>query len=189
MRQIAEACDQSVGNLYHHFGSKEAIYQRLIDAYWERIEDPEDPLQQIFAAANFPEDLEEMAAAIEKMVEGNKASILLVFIDVIEFGGRHIRPFYETMADRFRSAYRERFDELRRQGRLTDADPLVGVMMAVRWLFYFYTVEKCFGAPRHFGMDAQQAVDGFIEILRHGVSREMSRTSSSARANVYEGRT
>jgi AcrR family transcriptional regulator len=189
MRQIAEACDQSVGNLYHHFTSKEAIYQQLIDNYWETIEDPEDPLQKIFAAARFPDDLEEMAAAIETIVEENKASILLVFIDVIEFGGRHIRDYYETMAERFRAAYGERFAELRRQGRLTDADPLVGVMMAVRWLFYFYTVEKCFGAPRHFGMDAHDAVDGFIAILRHGLEKEPSPTARPARATVYEGRT
>ena len=55
------------------------------------------------------------------------------------------------------------------EGRLTDADPLVAVMVATRWLFYFWTVEKCFGVPMHFGMDAQQAVDGFIRILRNGV--------------------
>jgi AcrR family transcriptional regulator len=171
MRQIAESCDQSVGNLYHHFGSKEQIYQRLIDDYWERLLDPEHPLQKVFTRANFPDDLEELADAIERTVEENKASILIVFVDVIEHQGRHIRSFYETMADRFRETYGAHFDELRREGRLADADPLVAVMVATRWLFYFYTVEKCFGVPMHFGMDAHQAVDGFIRILRNGVLR------------------
>lgn len=171
MRQIAEACDQSVGNLYHHFGSKEKIYQTLIDDYWARLLDPENPLQKVFSRANFPDDLEDLAAAIETTVEENKASILLVFVDVIEHRGRHIRAFYETMADRFREKYGPHFEELASQGRLADADPLVAVMVATRWLFYFYTVEKCFGVPMHFGMDAQQAVDGFIRILRNGVLR------------------
>jgi len=171
MRQIAEACDQSTGNLYHHFGSKEAIFQRLIDSYWERIEDPDHPLQKLFARARFPDDLEQLADAIEQTVEENKASILLVFVDVIEHQGRHIRSYYETMADRFRAAFGPRFEELEKQGRLTDADPLVAVMVATRWLFYFYTVEKCFGVPMHFGMEAQQAVDGFIRVLRNGVLR------------------
>jgi len=171
MRQIAEVCDQSTGNLYHHFGSKEAIFQRLIDEYWERILDPELPLEQVFTRANFPDDLEELAAVIEMTVEENKASILLVFVDVIEFKGRHIRSFYETMADRFREKYGPHFEELAREGRLADADPMVAVMVATRWLFWFYTVEKCFGVPMHFGMDAQQAVDGFIRILRNGVLR------------------
>jgi AcrR family transcriptional regulator len=171
MRQIAEVCDQSVGNLYHHFGSKEKIYQSLIDDYWERLLDPENPLQKVFSRANFPDDLEDLAEAIERTVEENKASILLVFVDVIEHQGRHIRSFYETMADRFREKYGPHFEELASQGRLADADPLVAVMVATRWLFYFYTVEKCFGVPMHFGMDAQQAVDGFIRILRNGVLR------------------
>jgi AcrR family transcriptional regulator len=179
MRQIAEACDQSVGNLYHHFGSKEAIYQRLIDDYWELLLDPEHPLQRVFTRANFPDDLEELAAAIERTVEENKASILLVFVDVIEHQGRHIRSFYETMADRFRDKYGPHFDELQRQGKLADADPLVAVMVATRWLFYFYTVEKCFGVPMHFGMDTQQAVDGFIRILRNGLLRGAERGAAA----------
>jgi AcrR family transcriptional regulator len=169
MRQIAEACEQSVGNLYHHFGSKEAIYQRLIDDYWERLLDPESDLERIFTRANFPDDLEELAAAIERTVEENKASILLVFVDVIEHQGRHIRAFYESMADRFKDKYGPHFAALDREGRLADADPMVAVMVATRWLFYFYTVEKCFGVPMHFGMEAQQAVEGFIRILRNGV--------------------
>lgn len=171
MRQIAEACDQSVGNLYHHFGSKEAIYKRLINEYFEQLLRADHPLQRVFVAAKFPDDLEDLAAAIELTVEQNKQSILLVFIDVIEFGGRHIRFFYETMADRFKAVYGQRFEELERDGKLTDADPMVAVMVATRWLFYFYTVEKCFGVPMHFGMDAQQAVDGFIRILRNGLLR------------------
>ena len=180
MRQIAEACDQSVGNLYHHFGSKEKIYQRLIDDYWELLLDAEHPLQQVFDRANFPDDLEDLAAAIEQTVEENKASILLVFVDVIEHQGRHIRSFYETMADRFREKYGPHFEELERQGRLADADPLVAVMVATRWLFYFYMVEKCFGVPMHFGMDAQQAVDAFIRILRLGVLKESAQPAVGA---------
>jgi AcrR family transcriptional regulator len=184
MRQLAEACDQSVGNLYHHFGSKETIYQCLIDDYWARLLDPEHPLQKVFSRANFPDDLEELAAAIEQTVEENKASILLVFVDVIEHQGRHIRSFYETMADRFREKYGPHFAELEREGRLADADPLVAVMVATRWLFYFYMVEKCFGVPMHFGMEAQQAVDGFIRILRNGVLRSPESAKAAANAKV-----
>lgn len=169
MRQISAASGISVGNLYHHFGSKEAIFQQLLDAYWGRLLDPDNRLQQVFNQASFPDDLEQMAAAIEANVEDDAPSIMLIFIDVIEFRGKHIRRFYETMAERFREAYSESFERRRRDGRLGAVDPLVGVMVATRWLYYFYTVEKCFGVPMHFGMDASQAVDEFIRILRYGV--------------------
>jgi AcrR family transcriptional regulator len=169
MRQISSRCGMSVGNLYHHFGSKECIFQNLIDAYWSRLLDPELPLNKIFSRARFPDDLEEMAAAIEQTVAASSESIMLIYIDVIEFRGKHIRDFYETMAGRFRRAYGRSFEERKRNGTLGETDPLVGVMVATRWFFHFYTVERCFGVPMHFGMDASQAVDEFIKILRYGV--------------------
>lgn len=168
MRQIARRSGLSVGNLYHHFGNKERIFQQLIDRYWEVLLDPELPLNRIFAAARFPDDLEEMAAAIDQVVSENAPYILLIYIDVIEFKGRHIRAFYEQMADRFRAAYAERFAEMKAKGEIGEVDPLVGVMLATRWFFYYFTVERCFGVPMHLGLDARQAVHEFSQILRRG---------------------
>jgi AcrR family transcriptional regulator len=169
MRQIARRSGLSVGNLYHHFGNKEAIFQRLIDQYWAVLMDPELPLNKIFAAARFPEDLEKMAAAIDEVVTENAPHILLIYIDVIEFKGKHIRAFYQQMADRFSAAYSERFQQMQAQGEIGAVDPLIGVMLATRWFFYFFTVERCFGVPMHFGLDSQQAVGEFSKILRYGV--------------------
>ena len=169
MRQIARRSGLSVGNLYHHFGNKEAIFQRLIDQYWAVLMDPELPLNKIFAAARFPEDLEKMAAAIDQVVTENAPHILLIYIDVIEFKGKHIRTFYQQMADRFSAAYSQRFQEMKEQGGFGAVDPLVGVMLATRWFFYFFTVERCFGVPMHFGLDSQQAVGEFSQILRYGL--------------------
>ncbi len=172
MRQIAEACDQSVGNLYHHFGSKEKIYQNLIDDYWARLLDPEHPLQKVFSRANFPDDLEDLAARDRGDGRGEQG------VDPARLRRRHrapgpphpllLRDHGGPLQGEVRPALRGARDA--RAGSPTPI-PLVAVMVATRWLFYFYTVEKCFGVPMHFGMDAQQAVDGFIRILRNGVLR------------------
>jgi AcrR family transcriptional regulator len=169
MRQLASRSGLSVGNLYHHFGTKETIFQRLIDDYWKVLLDPELPLNKIFASARFPDDLEEMAGAIEKVVAANSRSILLIYIDVIEFKGKHIKAFYQQMADRFAATYAERLAARQEAGELGEADPLVAVMLATRWFFYFFTVEKCFGVPMHFGLDSHQAVHEFSKILRRGL--------------------
>lgn len=169
LRDIADEAGLSVGNIYHHFPSKHAIYQRLLAVYWERLLDPQLPLNRIFAGARFPDDLEEMAAAIESVVDDNAAHILLIYVDVIEFRGEHIRAFYEGMAKRFDSSYGARFRERKAAGDFGDSDPMMAAMVAVRWLFYFFTVERCFGAPMHFGMTPKQAVDGFIRLLRYGL--------------------
>ena len=169
MREIAEAAEVSVGNVYHHFPSKEAIFERLLERYWERVLDPELPLNRVFTRADFPDDLEEMAAAIEEVVDEFRPYILLIYVDVIEFQGEHIRSFYEGMADRFKQTYAGRFEERRQAGELGDVDPMVGVMVATRWFFYFFTVEKCFGVPMHFGMSPDAAVREFIRLLRFGL--------------------
>ena len=169
MRQIARRSGLSVGALYHHFGGKEEIFGQLIDQYWQVLLDPELPLNKIFNAARFPEDLEEMAAAIEEVVAANSSHILLIYIDVIEFKGKHIKTFYQQMADRFAATYAERLAARQEAGELGEVDPLVGVMLATRWFFYFFTVEKCFGVPMHFGLDSHQAVHEFSKILRRGL--------------------
>ena len=169
LRQIAERAGLSVGNIYHHFPDKEALYNRLFEEYWARLLDPDLPLNRVFAKARFPEDLEEMADAIESVVEENAPYILLIYVDVIEFGGQHIQTFYRDMADRFQRTYASRFEERRRAGELGEVDPMVGVMVASRWLFYFFTVEKCFGVPMHLGLTPQQAVREFIQLIRLGL--------------------
>jgi len=169
MRQIADAAGLSVGNVYHHFPSKEAIFQRLLDQYWESVLDPELPLNRLFLAADFPDDMEEMAAAVEQVVERFRPYILLIYVDVIEFRGEHIRSFYEGMADRFRDTYAERLEARKQAGEIGDVDPMIAVMVATRWFFYFFTVEKCFGVPMHFGMSPDEAVREFVRLLRNGL--------------------
>ncbi|MEM1202528.1 MAG: TetR/AcrR family transcriptional regulator [Acidobacteriota bacterium] len=169
MRQIADASGVSMGNLYHHFPSKESLFQRLLERYWGRLRDPEHPLQKLFERAAFPDDLEEMAAVIEKVVEDNAPYILLIYIDVVEFRGEHIRAFYEGMAARFQEIYGDRLAARKAAGEFGDIDPLVGVIMATRWFFYFFTIETCFGAPMHFGMKPKQATEEFIRLLRLGL--------------------
>lgn len=169
LRQIAERAGLSVGNIYHHFPNKLEVYERLFDRYWQRLLDPELPLNKLFAAARFPDDLEQMASAIESVVEDNAEHILLIYVDVIEFKGEHIRTFYEGMAQRFEENYGQRFRERAAAGEFGEADPMVAVMVATRWLFYFFTVETCFGAPLHLGMTPRQAVDEFIRLLRYGL--------------------
>ena len=186
MRRIAEAADLSVGNVYHHFASKEEIFETLIEQYWEKVLDPEIGLYEVFADAGFPEDLERMAAAIEKAVDRFAPYILLIYVDVIEFHGEHIRSFYEGMAGRFEEVYGERFRQRQEAGELGDVNPMVAVMVAARWFFYFFTVEKCFGAPMHFGMTPQKAVDEFIRLLRYGLLPR-GETAAPAQARTGKG--
>jgi AcrR family transcriptional regulator len=169
MRQIAERSGQSTGNLYHHFPNKEAIFRRLLDDYWARLQRPDHPLQKLFQKADFPGDLEKMAAEIERVVEENAAYILLFYVDVVEFRGLHVHSFYKAMAGNFEQVYGDKLREKQRAGEIGDVDAVTAVMMVTRWFFYFFTVERCFGVPMHFGMDPKRAIDEFIHLIRVGL--------------------
>lgn len=177
MRQIAEKSGMSLGNLYHHFGNKEALFQQLLNDYWVGLQKPDNPLRQIYERADFPEDLEEMAEVIEKTIEDNAEYILLFYVDVIEFRGQHIRTFYKVMAREFRRVYGEKLEAKKRAGEIGDVDALSAVIMATRWFFYFYTVEKCFQMPSHFGMEPKQAVREFIRLMRLGLLPRSNRAA------------
>lgn len=184
MRQIAEKSGLSVGNLYHHFGSKEAIFQRLLDDYWAGLQAPDNPLRVLFEKADFPEDLEKMAEVIEKVIEDNAEYILLFYVDVIEFRGQHIRLFYKVMAREFRRVYSKKLEEKKRAGKIGDVDAISAVIMATRWFFYFFTVEKCFQMQGHFGMEPKKAVTEFIRLMRLGL---LPRTGSSVIPPLEKG--
>lgn len=170
MRQVAERAGVSMGNLYYHFPAKEDIFEALIEEYWQRILDPELPLNKVFQGAGFPDDLEQLAAAAEQLVEQNRAFVLLIYVDVIEFHGEHIRAFYDGMAERFEQVYGDKLRAKQASGELgEDVDPVFAVMCATRWFLYYFTVEKCFGVPGHLGMGPKQATDAFILLLRNGL--------------------
>jgi hypothetical protein len=76
------------------------------------------------------------------------------------------------MAKRFAAAYGPQFTARKKAGEFGDADPMTAVMVATRWLFYFYTVEKCCGVPLHLGMTGKQATTEFIRLLRYGLLRD-----------------
>src|SRR6185295_11732787 len=150
---------------YHHFGGKEQILAVLIDHYWQELTDPELPLNKVFAANRFPDDLEELAAAIEQVVDRNSHSILLIYIDVIEFKGKHIHEFYRRMAERFSATYEDNLKERQERGELGEPSPL-------------------FGVPMHLGLDSKTAVAEFCRILRLGLLPRFDtpRSASPARA-------
>ena len=111
-----------------------------------------------------------MAAAIEEVVEANR-SLHPAHLRRRHRVPRRAHPLLLRGDGRplQRDLRRPGCAERQEAGELGDVDPVVAVMVATRWFFYFFTVEKCFGVPMHFGMSPEQAVDEFIRLLRYGL--------------------
>ena len=127
---------------------------------------------QALAAGAFPDDLEALGRATRESVLQYRAHVALIYVDVVEFEGRHIRKFYSDMASRFgafldRHPGRESIEKRLRPG----VSPLAAIMVASRFLLQYYAVELVFGVPDHFGKDSETVLREIADILRHGMVR------------------
>lgn len=172
IREIADAAGISTGNLYHQFPDKETIFRTLLDQYWKAIEQPDFPFNRALAEGAFPDNFEELGKAARESVRRYKPYIALIYVDVVEFEGSHIRRFYSEMAQRFQ-AFLDRHPEREAiRGKLRDGiSPLLGIMLASRFLLYYFSVELIFGVPNHFGKDSDAVLREMADIFRHGMLR------------------
>ena len=170
MRDIAEAAGVSTGNVYHQFPDKETLFRELLDQYWRAIESPEFPFNRALAQGAFPDDLEALGRAARESVRLHRRHVALIYVDVIEFEGSHIRRFYSEMAQRFQrfiDSHEARLD-LKRKLR-PGVSPLSATMVASRFLLNYFAVELVFGVPHHFGQDDERVLREIADILKFGM--------------------
>ena len=172
VRDIAEAAKLSKGNVYHHFPDKEAIFRSLIDRYFEAMSRPDFPFNRVLASGSFPDNLEELGHAVREIIRDYREYVALIYVDVVEFDGSHVRKFYANMADRFDTFLKTAGMEKALAAKLADGlSPVSAVMLATRIFYNYFTVEILFGVKDHFGKETDAAVKEISRILRHGMLR------------------
>jgi AcrR family transcriptional regulator len=169
MRDIALGAKVSTGNVYHQFPDKETIFQTLLEEYWETLARPDLPFNKALAEGAFPDDLEKLARAVRATVDQNRKYVALIYVDVVEFDGSHIRRFYSDMASRFQAFLEANRDQLPPDRLREGVPPLTAVLMAIRFFFHYYSVELLFGVPNHFGVSDETALEQIVDILKHGM--------------------
>ncbi len=178
LRDICAEGGLTVGAVYAHFASKEAIFHSLIGRLYDEFKDPAQPMGRFFTDPAFPDDLEGFAEAIRAMVDRHADYLLLVFVDVVEFRGEHIREHYERLADRFGELLGPHFDRLRAEGRIAaDVDPAVAFSALYMQLFNYFMVRRIFGVQDHLGPDDGAVVRSLVGLFRNGILPRAERSS------------
>jgi AcrR family transcriptional regulator len=172
IRDIADAAKVSTGNLYHLFPDKETIFRELLDEYFAAIAAPDFPFNRALLAGAFPDDLEALGRAARESVSRYRRHVALIYADVVEFDGAHIRRFYSEMAQRFQAFWDAWPGRAAAEARLRPGvNPVAAIMLASRLLLHYYAVEVVFGVPNHFGKDSDAALREMADMLCHGVCR------------------
>jgi len=173
IREIATEAGLSTGNVYHHFPDKEALFITLLDQYWQAIASPDFPFNKALADGAFPDDLEALALATEKMLRAYRPYVALIYVDVVEFEGIHIHDYYAKMAERFSNFLSAKFPGDALRERLADGfHPNTALMVASRLFLDYFSVEIMFGVSNHFGLDNATAITEMAGLLRTGMLRQ-----------------
>ncbi len=172
VRDIASKAGVSTGNVYHHFPDKDALFRTLLDQYWKAIDDPDLPFNRALVTGTFPDNLEELGHASRELVRRFRRHVALIYVDVVEFEGSHIRKFYSDMARRFADYMQVYGRPAEISARLRPGiSPLSAVMLASRFYLNFFAVELLFGVPDHFGKNTDAVIREIADILRNGMAR------------------
>lgn len=169
LREVATAAGISLGNIYNHFPTKKELFEAVLEDLEKKYLAPTTPLVRALAEIEFPLELEKLGHAARETVKQFASYIRLIYVDVIEFDGAHIARVYGSMMDRYRAVFADRIDAARRKGELSEADPLVGVMMTTIVYMYYFTVEHLFGVRRHYGLDDDQIIREFAKVFKLGM--------------------
>jgi AcrR family transcriptional regulator len=166
VREIADEARVSTGNVYHHFPDKEAIFKTLIDEFWVITDSKRYPFTRALAAGRFPENLEQLGLAARESVQEFRPYIALIYVDVIEFDGTHIRKFYREMGQRYASLLE--LDEIRARLR-PGVSPISALLMTSRIFFNYFSLEILFNVPQPYGKNSMEMVKEICDILRNGM--------------------
>jgi AcrR family transcriptional regulator len=193
VRDIAGRAGVSTGAVYHQFPDKDAIFLALLDDFWTITEGPDFPLQRALDAGAFPDRLDEIADAAEEVAVTWRRHIALIYVDVVEFDGLHIRRFYGDLRNHFEAFIGAHPARDALEGRMQPGLPAsLGVLIAVRLFLYYFSVERLFGVPEQFGLSRDDAVAALGAVLRHGMLRaddgEPVTGSAAARARAARAR-
>lgn len=173
VRQIADGAKVSIGNVYHHFPDKEAIFKTLLDELTEITDSRAFPFRRALSAGRFPDNLELLGYAVRDSVRDYRQYMTLIYVDVLEFEGTHIKNFYSDMARRYADliATDEAMADIQRRLR-PGVSPISALMLTQRLFFSYFTIEILFGVKEPFGKDSSEAVKEIADILKNGIMPE-----------------
>jgi AcrR family transcriptional regulator len=163
MREIADEAGLALGGIYNHFANKEDIFVAVLTA--------RNPYLKIFPAlqAAQGETVEELvrdaATRMIKALGESRGMMGLMFVEQIEFNGRHIRQIIEVYYPAMKE-FIQRLSEVR--GPLRPIPPLV-LLRAFIGLFFSYYMTEMLVIERLPARARQDTFDHFIEIYLHGV--------------------
>lgn len=169
LRDIAREAHLTMGAIYHHFRNKEDLYLAVL--HDNRILPYILRLGGLVASPEFPENLEEVGREIWQAARENKDFFKLVYVDILEFGGRNVKPLVQEMRAATVTFAEGLLRERVARGEMADLHPQVVLRCLTDTFLHYYLeemmLEKSLAAE--VGLDDEEVARQLARILLHGI--------------------
>jgi len=171
LRDIAAKADVSMGGIYHHFASKEDIYETLLNRSDLGEELPR--LAALFADPSFPENTAKIGRAIFELADRFQDDFKLVYIDILEFQGRNIKPILTPVRESLGLAASALLGSRIARGEVANLSPALMLRVIVGLYLYLYLEDSMLelSTTEEMGMPEEEVVEQMAQILLHGMMR------------------
>lgn len=171
LRDIAARAEVSMGGIYHHFASKEDIYETLLKRSDLSAELPR--LAALFSDPSFPENTAQIGRAIFDIANRFQNDFKLVYIDILEFQGRNIKPILTPLRETLGMAASSLLDARISRGEVKDLSPALMMRVIVGLYLYLYLEDSMLelSTTEEMGMPEDEVVEQMAQILLQGMMR------------------
>ena len=169
IREIAREAGVSLGNLYNHHKNKEEMFSAIMDRLEAEYLAPGTPLDKAFDSFSSINDLEELGNSCGEMVEEFGDYIKLIYVDVVELSGSHIKKIYESLRERYDAKLGEKLRTMQSQGKLAQGDPIAAMMVTTITFFFYFNITRVFRVGQFFSPSDAGAVAAISSVLREGM--------------------
>lgn len=165
-RQIADRAGLALGGIYNHFGSKEAIFRAIIlDRHpYKRIL----PVIEAAEGETVEEFVHNAAQAIIQELGRRPDFLKLMFIEVVEFNGKHVSMFVREALPKLLPIFEK---AMIHRKFVRNIHPAVLLRSFMGTVFSFYIMEMFIGNTLGKLMP-RNSFESVVDIYLHGILKE-----------------
>ena len=174
LRDIASSAQVSMGGIYHHFQSKLEIYEELLGS--TRLGQELPRMAALFASKDFPDNLGAIGKAIFQLANTYRDDFKLIYLDILEFQGGHVKPLVAPLRATITEATRQLLAERMGRGEIADIHPAVISRCVVGLFLYFYLEDTMLdlSTSDETSLSEDQIADQMADLLMRGLLRDPS---------------
>jgi AcrR family transcriptional regulator len=151
VRMIAEQAEVSLGNLYVYFPDKLSLFQSVLTRLSTDFLTSDNAFVRYLRTCDFPNDLPKMGEAIAENVDRYRDYMKLMYVDVVEFDGKHISEVFSNLDVKFRAVLGPHFSRIGGLGRSGGTDPALAFIAVYMAFYQYFILTKLFGARSTYG--------------------------------------